>query len=261
MSKFSSEKFLKRDTKDKDGLGELIRTFIYAVLIAVGIRSLAYEPFNIPSESMLPTLLVGDFVFVSKLTYGYSRFSFPFGKVPLPKDRLFGDMPERGDVAVFRLPSNTKINYIKRILGLPGDRIQIKGGILYINGVAVNRERLGEFSHTNRYGQTVRTPEFRETLPSGKSYLTLDISPNTINDNTKLFVVPPGHYFAMGDNRDNSTDSRVSARDGGVGFLPAENLVGRADIIWYSTASAKPFYIIWDVLLKTRVERFLRLIE
>lgn len=252
---------MTRRQKEKESFGDLVRTFIYAILIAIGIRSLAYEPFNIPSGSMLPTLLEGDFVFVSKLTYGYSRYSFPMGIVPLPEDRLFGSEPERGDVAVFKLPSNPSIDYIKRIVGLPGDRIQVKQGVLHINGEPVQRERIADFMYTNRFGSSHRYPQYRETLPSGRSYLTLDLSENGELDNTPMTVVQSGHYFVMGDNRDNSIDSRVPTEFRGVGLVPAENLVGRADVIWYSTSSQAPFYQFWDVLLKTRVERLFDLID
>lgn len=256
LSKKSSRK-----PKQKDSIFDLIRTFVYAILIAVAIRSLAYEPFNIPSGSMLPTLLEGDFVFVSKPTYGYSRYSFPFGIVPLPESRLFGSLPERGDVAVFKLPSNTSIDYIKRIVGLPGDRIQVKSGVLYINGEAVRKEREEDFVYTDRFGQTNSWPQYRETLPGGKSFMTLDINPKGQLDNTQMFVVPAGHYFAMGDNRDNSVDSRVPENFRGVGFVPTENLVGRADLIWYSTASQSSFLQFWDVLLQTRLDRLFTVIE
>ncbi|MEX0583355.1 MAG: signal peptidase I, partial [Sneathiella sp.] len=210
-------------TKAKGGVGETIRTIIYAVLIAVVIRTFAYEPFKIPSESMLPTLMIGDYLFVSKYSYGYSRHSFPFSLAPI-SGRVFGDLPERGDVAVFKKPVGEPVDYIKRILGLPGDRMQMINGVLNINGAAVKRERVEDFVDRDRFGNVRRIAQYREALPNGRTYLTLDETVQGIMDNTDVYTVPEGHVFAMGDNRDNSTDSRFLSH---VGYVPVENLVGK----------------------------------
>jgi len=210
------------------GARDTFTTVVYAVLIAVAVRTAAYEPFNIPSGSMKPTLLVGDYLFVSKFSYGYSRYSLPFG-LPLIPGRIFFSEVKRGDVVVFKLPSDNKTDYIKRIVGLPGDRIQVVGGILHINGQAVKRERIGDFIVRDRSGNIRRTPRFIETLPNGRRHPILEALGDTgPSDNTRVFTVPKGHYFAMGDNRDNSSDSRV------IGFIPVENLVGRAEFLFFS---------------------------
>lgn len=206
---------------------ELIKTVAYALLIAVTVRTFAYEPFNIPSGSMIPTLLVGDYLFVSKLSYGYSKYSFPFGFIPF-EGRVFEDRPERGDVAVFRQPTNTDVDYIKRIIGLPGDRIQVKSGILHINGEPVNRKRAEDFVLDS--GRVVR--QYIEILPNGREHRIIETNGDGhFMDNTREYVVPDGHYFAMGDNRDNSQDSRFLSQ---VGFVPAENLIGRAEFLFFS---------------------------
>ena len=215
--------------KPTESWGETLRTVFYAVLIAIGIRTFAWEPFNIPSESMLPTLQVGDYLFVSKYAYGYSKHSFPFSMGPF-SGRFLESPVKRGDVAVFKLPRDNEIDYIKRLIGLPGDRIQIKEGHLYINGEVVAREHLGEYVIRNRRGDSKSMPLYLETLPNGRSHRIIEISDQMPLDNTDEFLVPESHYFAMGDNRDNSMDSRVLA---GVGFVPEENLVGRvAPVFW-----------------------------
>lgn len=212
---------------------ETVRTFVYAVLLAIVFRSLAFEPFHIPSGSMLSTLFVGDYIFVSKYSYGYSRYSFPFAP-QLFDGRLAERVPERGDIAVFRLPSDTKVDYIKRVIGLPGDIIRVYDGIVFINGVPVKRENspAGDFAYTDvRSGIDRRIKQYQETLPNGRHYSTLDETAFGEVDFTSDYVVPDGHYFMMGDNRDNSIDSRYGQQ---VGFVPAENLVGRAEIILFS---------------------------
>ncbi|WP_119462505.1 signal peptidase I [Rhodospirillaceae bacterium SYSU D60014] len=242
------------------GVLDTIRTVIYAVLIAVVVRAFAYEPFNIPSGSMIPTLLVGDFLFVSKFSYGYSRYSLPFG-LPLFEGRIFESPPERGDVAVFKLPTDGKTDYIKRIVGLPGDRIQVREGVLHINGEPVERTLIDDYMIDAGIGmiemrETVDL--YEETLPNGKSHYIIERSDHAALDDTPVFTVPPGHYFAMGDNRDNSQDSRTSM----VGFIPAENLVGRAEFIFYSHSArdASPLEI-WKWLPATRFDRLLDAIE
>ncbi len=256
------------DKKKEGGLWETVKTILIAVLIALVVRTFAYEPFNIPSGSMKSTLLIGDYLFVSKYAYGYSRYSFDlFGWDLVPpslgaeKDRVLFDEPERGDVVVFKLPRDNQTDYIKRIVGLPGDRIQVKGGVLIINGEAVKRERVGDFVETNAYGTSHRVARFMETLPNGRRYQTLDIDFQGSHDNTDVYVVPEGHYFAMGDNRDNSLDSRVDANHGGVGFIPAENLVGRAEIIFFSTNGDARIWELWKWPTATRFSRIFDSVE
>jgi signal peptidase I len=224
------------------GVVETIKTVVWAVAIAVVIRTVAFEPFTIPSGSMIPTLLIGDFVFVSKFSYGYSRWSFPFGLAPFD-GRVLAREPERGDVVVFRLPSNTSMNYIKRLVGLPGDRIQVREGVLYLNGAPVPRRR--DPACDARAIGAEGEKGFAETLPGGREYCVLQATehPEGQANNTVEMRVPSGHYFFMGDNRDNSLDSRFAPSQwdperGGVGFVPAANLVGRADLIWFSIAWA-----------------------
>ena len=235
---------------EKGGVGETIRTVIYAVLIALVIRTFAYEPFNIPSESMLPTLLVGDYLFVSKYSYGYSRYSLPWG-LPLFEGRIFKSEPRRGDVAVFKLPSDNSTDYIKRIVGLPGDRVQMREGILYVNGDAAPKARIDDFIY-ERNGRRFRVPQFAEQLPAGPRHETLDFLAKGDHDNTREFVIPAGHYFAMGDNRDNSLDSRAV---GGVGMVPAQNLVGRAEFLFFSTDGSARIWEIWRWPFAIRYKR------
>ncbi len=221
------------------GLAETVRTVLYAVVIALAVRTFAYEPFNIPSGSMKPTLLVGDFLFVSKFSYGYSRYSLGWS-LPLIDDRILDSEPERGDVIVFKLPSDTKTDYIKRLIGLPGDRIMVRGGILHINGTPVQREELGEREVPGAFGpQSVM--EYRETLPNGRQHLIREISDDYVLDNTREFVVPPDHYFFMGDNRDRSQDSRTAQ----VGFVPAVNLIGRAEFLFFSHNGSSRWWEVW----------------
>ena len=222
-----------------EGKFEFIKTIVIAGALALGFRSLLFEPFNIPSGSMIPTLLVGDYLFVSKYSYGFSRYSFPFGIAPFD-GRVFGTPPERGDVAVFRQPQNESVAFIKRVVGLPGDRIQITGGILRINDVAVNRVRKGFATANNGYN-VIRFAVYKETLPNGKSYLIQERSDDDVLDNTNVFLVPEGHYFMMGDNRDNSRDSRTTS----VGMVPAENLIGRAERLFFSHNSSAHLWEIW----------------
>jgi len=197
------------------------------------IRTFFFQPFNIPAGSMKPTLLVGDYFFVSKYAYGYSRYTWPFA--PPSSGRIWGSEPARGDVVVFRLPKDDSTDYIKRVIGLPGDRIQMKDGLLYINDLPVQRERLSDFVGEDPCGSdaTARVKRWKETLPNGVSYETLDCVDNGFYDNTNVYTVPPGNFFMMGDNRDNSTDSRVLSA---VGYVPFENVIGRAGMIFFSIA-------------------------
>jgi signal peptidase I len=241
-------------SKDKGGVFDTVRTVVYAILIAVGIRTVAYEPFNIPSESMLPTLLVGDYLFVSKFSLGYSHHSLPFS-LPLFSGRIFERPPKRGDVVVFKLPRDNKTDFIKRVVGLPGDRVQLIDGVLHINEKAIPRERINDFVVQNAGGNVHRVPQYLETMPNGVSYRTLDLIENGGNDNTRVFTVREGHYFMMGDNRDNSLDSRFAS---GVGQVPAENLVGRAEFLFFSTDGSARFWQAWAWPSSTRFSRMFR---
>lgn len=231
--------------KQSGGWLESAKTIIYAALIAIGIRSVAFEPFNIPSGSMIPTLLVGDYLFVSKYSYGYSKHSFIFSP-DLFSGRIFGSLPARGDVAVFKLPRDNSTDFIKRIVGLPGDHIQMKLGRLYVNGVEVKREALGLYT-VEGDGPRITVRKFRETLPAStgaqpKVHDILEAQDDGPLDNTQEYVVPPDHVFAMGDNRDNSTDSRVLSA---VGFIPVENLVGRAEFLFFSIDDTAVWWQPW----------------
>ena len=222
-----------------EGKFEFIKTIIMAGALALGFRSLLFEPFNIPSGSMIPTLLVGDYLFVSKYSYGYSRYSFPLSLAPFG-GRIFEMSPKRGDVAVFRQPQNESIAFIKRIVGLPGDRIQVVNGVLRINDVAVKRDRKGFATASDGYN-LIRFTVYQETLPNGKSYMIQERSDDDLLDNTNVFLVPEGHYFMVGDNRDNSRDSRTTS----VGMVPAENLVGRAERLFFSHNSTAHLWEVW----------------
>jgi signal peptidase I len=234
----------------KGGVGETISVIVQALLIAIVIRTLLFQPFSIPSGSMRPTLLEGDYLFVTKWAYGYSRHSMPFSP-NLFSGRIFFSEPKRGDVVVFKFPPNPSVDYIKRLIGLPGDRIQVKDGVLYINDVAVPREKVGQIDNPDITEVNRPVDVYRETLPNGVSYDTLDIDPNSIGDNTREFTVPAGHYFMMGDNRDNSSDSRFN-----VGNVPVENLVGRANYIFFSIAGGASPLEIWRWPSELRLDRF-----
>ena len=223
-----------------EGKFEFIKTIVIAGALALGFRSLLFEPFNIPSGSMIPTLLVGDYLFVSKYSYGYSRYSFPFGVAPFD-GRIFEKPPKRGDVAVFRQPQNESVAFIKRIVGLPGDRMQVVNGVLRINDIAVNRNRKGFTNASDGYN-VIRFAVYEETLPNGKSYLIQERSDDDLLDNTNVFLVPEGHYFTMGDNRDNSRDSRTTS----VGMVAAENLIGRAERLFFSHNNIANLWEVWN---------------
>ncbi len=236
--------------KKQESLGEILRTVIYAILIAVVLRTVAYEPFVIPSGSMLPTLLMGDYVFVSKFSYGYSKHSMPFSP-PVLSGRIFESPVKRGDVVVFKLPTDNSTDYIKRIVGLPGDRLQVRDGQLFINGAAVPRKFVRDVAVRKRTGDYVRAKLYRETLPNGVRHMTLDEG-RTFADNTKIYEVPAGHYFAMGDNRDDSTDSRFLNE---VGYIPEVNLVGRAEIFFFSVNHKAALWEFWRWHLSIRFGR------
>jgi signal peptidase I len=227
--------------RKEGGIAETVRVIFHALIIALIIRTFLFQPFNIPSGSMKETLLVGDYLFVSKYTYGYSRYSIPFSP-PLFSGRIWSGTPERGDIVVFRLPKDDTTDYIKRVIGLPGDRIQMIEGVLHINGEPVKRERIEDFIENEEGGRTTRVKRWRETLPSGVSYTTLDLVDNGFYDSTPVYEVPAGNYFMMGDNRDNSTDSRVLSQ---VGYVPVQNLVGKAQIIFFSIHEGERAWELW----------------
>jgi signal peptidase I len=205
------------------------------------VRTFVFEPFNIPSGSMKPTLLVGDFVFVSKFSYGFSKYSFPLINPPF-SGRIFGSVPKRGDVVVFRLPRDPSIDYIKRVVGLPGDKLQMIDGVLNINGEPVKLQPLPDGIDTDYNRGNHVIPQFLETLPNGVQHPIFKRPGHNELDDTQVFIVPPDNIFAMGDNRDNSEDSRVPPREGGVGYVPLENLIGRAEIRWFSFDDKVPWY-------------------
>jgi len=242
---------------ERGGIGETVKVVVQALLLALIVRTLLFQPFNIPSGSMKDTLLIGDYLFVSKFSYGYSRFSFPLG-LPLFKGRLFETKPERGDVVVFRLPTNTNVDYIKRVIGLPGDTIQMKHDRLYINGELVEQTRRGEVNVMSSNGEMRSLPRFEEVLPGGRTHIVLDELPNGPADNTDIYTVPEGHYFMMGDNRDNSQDSRYQKE---VGFVPIENIVGHAKLILLSFDTAVPLWHVWEWPNAFRAGRWFKSIQ
>jgi signal peptidase I len=239
---------------------EIIKTVVYALLIALVLRVLLFQPFTIPSASMEPNLYQGDYIIVSKYSYGYSRHSIPFSP-PLFHGRIFFHSPHRGDIVVFKLPRDGHTDYVKRLIGLPGDRIQMKNGLLYLNGKQVPRTFVGTKREDSGYGFMRDIAVYRETLPGGKSYLTNDFGTDGELDNTDVFVVPEGDYFMMGDNRDNSSDSRVPPEAGGVGYVPAENLVGKAQIILLSWSADATLFKPWTWILDARVSRFFHVLQ
>jgi signal peptidase I len=251
------EKDARSMSKAKEGgfFAELIKVLVQALVIALIVRSVLFQPFNIPSGSMIPTLLVGDYLFVSKYSYGYSRYSLPLGLDLFP-GRIFASPPKRGDVIVFKLPRDTSDDYIKRLIGLPGDKIQMKEGRLYINGELVPREPIASFRQSGR-----EVPTYRETLPGGVTHTIIEVSADRGSyDTTDVYEVPPNNYFMMGDNRDDSSDSRVSPADGGVGYVPFENLVGRAEVIFFSINGA-PAWTFWEWPWTVRWNRLFQLVK
>lgn len=242
------------------GIGETVKTIVYAVLIALVFRTLFFQPFWIPSGSMKDTLLIGDFLFVNKMAYGYSEHSCPLSVCKFINGRWFAGEPERGDVVVFRHPVNNQ-DFIKRVVGLPGDKVQMREGVLFINDQPAPQTPDGDFAEINArqgpmqslpscansaqtvgLGGTCLKERFIETLPGGYEHSILNVR-RTRADDTDVFTVPPGQYFFVGDNRDNSIDSRFVRAVGGVGFVPAENLIGRADRVIFSSAGRSLFFV------------------
>ncbi|MCJ7599763.1 MAG: signal peptidase I [Methyloceanibacter sp.] len=228
-------------TEAKGGMRDTVRVIIHALILALIVRVFLFQPFNIPSGSMIPTLLIGDYLFVSKYSYGYSRYSFPFG-LNLFSGRVWATDPERGDVVVFKLPRDNETDYIKRVIGLPGDEIQMINGVLHINGQAVPKETIDDYVVKEPSGRERHMARFRETLPNGVSYPVLDLVQSSFGDTTEVYRVPEDHFFMMGDNRDNSTDSRFLSE---VGFVPFENLVGKAQAIFFSIDERSSFWEFW----------------
>ena len=262
---------------------EIVKTVAYALGIALVLRVLLFQPFTIPSASMEPNLYQGDYIIVSKFSYGWSKHSIPFSP-GLFNGRILGHAPKRGDIVVFKLPRDTKIDYIKRLIGLPGDQVQVRGGVVYINGKALERKEIAPVLGDDGYGMTRSIQRFEETNPEGRKYATQDYGPDNDADNTGIYTVPAGCYFFMGDNRDNSLDSRfdpqvspfktgsgvcawdpgndqyVGAQEG-VGFVPAENLVGRAQIILLSWNADAHLFKPWTWFTQARPSRFFRVLK
>ena len=243
--------------RKEGGFAETVRVIVHALIIAAVIRTVLFQPFNIPSGSMKATLLVGDYLFVSKYTYGYSHYSLPYSP-PLFSGRILASEPKRGDVVVFRLPKDDSVDYIKRVIGLPGDRIQMVNGVLHINEQPVPRERIEDFVETDESGRTQRIRRYRETLPNGVNYTTLDLVENGFYDRTDVYTVPAGHFFMMGDNRDNSTDSRVLSA---VGYVPFQNIIGRAEVIFFSVAEGERAWQVWRWPWAVRWDRLFTIVR
>ncbi len=233
----------------EESFADTIKTVVYAILIAIVIRTFWFEPFKIPSGSMYPTLYVGDYLFVSKYTYGYSKHSLPWS-IPLLDGRIWKAAPNRGDVVVFKYPRDNRTDFIKRVIGLPGDKIKLENGRLYINGQKVERKEIEDFVMRNDYGNAERYRQYVETLPNGVKHRILEISDHEANDDFEEVQVPQGTYFMMGDNRDRSDDSRVN-----VGFVPEENLVGKARFLFFSHNDEEAWYKPWTWPKKIRWSR------
>lgn len=234
--------------QESDSIFETVKVIIQALLIAVLVRTFLFQPFNIPSGSLIPTLLIGDYLFVSKYSYGYSKHSIPWSP-DLFSGRILGSSPKRGDIAVFKLPSDGSTDYIKRVIGLPGDKVQMIEGRLWINGVIVPREETTKFRTADAYGHETEALTYNETLPGGVTHKIIELQGDRgYLDNTDVYVVPDGNYFMMGDNRDNSTDSRVDPKTNGgvgVGFVPFENFVGRAEMVFFSVKEGNAAWEFW----------------
>ena len=256
------------------GVWESAKVILQALAIALVVRTFLFQPFNIPSGSLVPTLLVGDYLFVSKYSYGYSKHSIPFSP-DIFSGRLFGSSPKRGDIAVFKLPRDGSTDYIKRVIGLPGDKIQMIDGRLYVNGKLTPREEITPYVTSDAFGREGPVATYKETLPDDKMapsgvahrIIERDGDRGTL-DNTRVFEVPDGNYFMMGDNRDNSTDSRVPM-ESGVGFVPFENFVGRAEIIFFSVKTVpgpageftEPAWKFWNWPWTVRWERLFKTVR
>lgn len=250
------KKTSNKEITQKEEMG-WFSTFMLAAFFAIIFRSFFYEPFHIPSGSMKPNLLIGDYIFVSKMSYGYTKYSLPFGyKFNYFNDRIFNKNPQRGDVAVFRMPGNENINYIKRIIGVPGDKVQIKNGQIFINNKKIIQKQSSKFRDIDRSSkQELIIDQYSESITSDKNVLILDQVKNAPQDNSGIYNVPKNHYFVMGDNRDNSRDSRYID----VGFIPHQNFIGKAKIIFFSTS--KPIWYIFSWFDSIRFSRIFDKIE
>jgi len=246
------------DKSSKSGFGEIVRVIVHALILALIVRMFLFQPFNIPSGSMKDTLLIGDYLFVSKYSYGYSKYSFPFATFNLFDGRIWSGKPERGDVVVFKLPRDNETDYIKRVIGLPGETVQVLDGQVYIDGEPIAKVRDGSFTDRGRYGRAQEIPRFKETLPNGVTYHVLDAGRRGDFDNTDEYKVPAGHYFMMGDNRDRSLDSRASYQ---VGVVPHENLIGRAEVIFFSADADWSVFKPWTWPGSIRWSRFFDLVD
>ena len=235
-------------------LVEMLKTVGAALLIALVLRIFLFQPFTIPSASMEPNLLEGDYIIVSKYSYGFSRHSIPFSP-PVFSGRVFERAPQRGDIIVFKLPRDNRTDYIKRLIGMPGDRVQVRDGIVYINDKPLARNSEGQVDLDMGGGVSQPATRYKETNPEGRQYVTYGFGTNNQVDNTGVYVVPQGQYFMMGDNRDNSLDSRYP-EEVGVGFVPAENLVGRAQIILLSWNRGVSIFKPWTWFTEARLSRF-----
>ena len=233
---------------------EMGKSVIIALAIALVIRTILFQPFTIPSGSMEPTVMPGDYVIIDKYAYGYSKFSLPIA-VPLFKGRLFDRTAKRGDIIVFKLPRDNHTDYIKRLIGLPGDKIQVSQGVVYVNGKAFPRREISPGVETGPFGEPRSVQRFQETMPGGKTYVTNSYGPDGEADNTGVYVVPAKSYFFMGDNRDNSLDSRFP-ESVGVGYVPEENLVGRASFVLLSWNDKASIFKPWTWFLDLRPSRF-----
>ena len=251
-------KRVKKEKSASNETVEIIKTVVFALLIAFVLRVLLFQPFTIPSASMEPNLYEGDYIVVSKWSYGYSKHSIPFSP-PVFNGRILGKGPERGDIAVFKLPRDNKTDYIKRVIGLPGDKVQMIANKLYINGAPVKDVVVSRAQMADMFGPRAVT-QVRETLPGGRTFMTQDFGPGGDLDDTPLYEVPAGHYFMMGDNRDNSIDSRVEM-SAGVGMVPAENLVGKAEIIMFSWSPGASLFNPVSWFANLRPSRFFKILD
>ena len=241
--------------KSKGSFFNNLKSILLAIFLAILIRSFIAEPFNIPSGSMKPNLLVGDFIFVSKWSYGFSRHSLPFS-IPLIPNRLFSGLPKRGDIVVFKTPVDNRTDYIKRVIGLPGDKIKISNGSIIINDNLILRKKIKDFFDINKQGKVKRIRQYKEYFMDVE-FNVLDITDQSPGDNTQIYMVPENHFFVMGDNRDNSQDSRFLNM---VGYVPIENLVGKAQFIFFSLENAR-FFQIWKWFKAIRYNRIMNKIR